>query len=141
MEIKKNLVNYSFGAAFLIAVVAGIPNMVSNQSDNQKLRDKANALELEAASRLIEREAARSEILEGCLIALNSRNKAKYADIRNGIPVKAANGTQVCSRKGEIGTVENGKLVRVKSAGQPIDVKEFATRTNDGSVLIDEGTK
>lgn len=135
-NIKKNPINYAMGAAFIVSILFNLPNMISDRADNQKLRDKANAIELAAASRAIERDAARAEIEEGCAIALDEKDRSKYADIRNGVEVKVADGTRVCSRKGEFGIVKNGKLTGVISAGQPKELKEYAIRTYSGSVLI-----
>ncbi len=123
-------------AGFTITTLLNFPSILKTNSENQSLRDRARAIEYQSLHDEIDRDAAKAKIEEGCNIALDATDRTKYADLKNGTIVDAADGTRVCSRKGEFGVVKGGKLTQVISAGQPKDVKEFAMRVYSGSVKI-----
>lgn len=138
-DIKNNLVPIGLALTCCVFTIGNWDSIQSDRANDLKLRDKARSIEHASLSRLLDQDAAKAAINEGCNIALQAGDKSKYADIRDGIRIDVADGTVVCSRRGDVGTVVGGKLTGVVSGGQPKDVKEFAKRVGYGSVAIQGG--
>ena len=139
--IKRNPIALICGVGAVILTIANIPSIIKDSSDNTLLRDKAKAIEVAELSAELDRGAAQKQLARGCSIALDAADPSKYADIKTGIAIDLPDLTQVCSRKGSIGTVIGGKLTAVNYSGQPLDVGDNAKRVYSNSVKIHQGAK
>lgn len=139
--IKRNPVTALCGVGAVLSILFNLPSILKDSQDNQTLRDKAKSIEVADISAEMERDAAKKKLARGCTIAIDADDTSKYADIRNGLRIDLPDGTQVCSRKGSIGTIKNGKLVSVDYAGQPIDVGDNSKRVYSNSVKIHQEAK
>jgi hypothetical protein len=140
-KTKQNRILIGFGILAAIGFVISIPDLMGKQEVANRLRAKRDAakyraIELKLDHSIAAEEAAIAQKMfkDGCTIALK---KTKYTDLKTGMKIPLPDGTRVCSRKGNIGTVVNGKLSKVLYDGRPEHLNGNHTRVYNGSIELE----
>jgi hypothetical protein len=133
---SQNKFNCLMIGGFILSIALNLPNILRENTENQLLKNKAQAIKYQQLSDSIDRDAVIDRVSEAtCRIALQAERPNRYARARASLKANAIDGTYICFYGGEIGRVKRGQIELVASIGSR-KMKEISTHVYEGSIEI-----